>query len=112
MSPLVVNDQALVPSPAYHRAQARLGPALHINTLTLVSVLHRLPPAHLLLEWAMLLYQIRPRVIRWDAAYWRLHLITWIHAILQAVAVIPWNPKRQKNRSCLPPTWTITITRP
>jgi len=22
-----------------------------------------------------------------------------------AVAVIPWNPKRQKNRSCLPPTW-------
>jgi hypothetical protein len=22
------------------------------------------------------------------------------------VAVIPWNPKRQKNRSCLPPTWT------
>ena len=24
----------------------------------------------------------------------------------RAVAVIPWNPKRQKNRSCLPPTWT------
>src|SRR5260370_42155705 len=23
----------------------------------------------------------------------------------RAVAVIPWNPKRQKNRSCLPPTW-------
>ncbi len=23
-----------------------------------------------------------------------------------AVAVIPWNSKRQKNRSCLPPTWT------
>lgn len=22
------------------------------------------------------------------------------------VAVIPWNPKRQRNRSCLPPTWT------
>ena len=22
------------------------------------------------------------------------------------MAVIPWNPKRQKNRSCLPPTWT------
>jgi hypothetical protein len=19
---------------------------------------------------------------------------------------VPWNPKRQKNRSCLPPTWT------
>jgi len=26
--------------------------------------------------------------------------------VLGAVAVIPWNPKRQKNRSCLPPTWT------
>jgi hypothetical protein len=24
----------------------------------------------------------------------------------RAVAVIPWNPKRQKNRFCLPPTWT------
>src|SRR5437899_6650791 len=35
-----------------------------------------------------------------------LQLITWIHATLRAVAVIPWNPKRQKNRSCLPPTWT------
>src|SRR2546422_1285974 len=30
----------------------------------------------------------------------------WIHSVLGAVAVIPWNPKRQKNRSCLPPTWT------
>ncbi len=20
--------------------------------------------------------------------------------------MIPWNPKRQKNRTCLPPTWT------
>jgi hypothetical protein len=30
----------------------------------------------------------------------------WIHRVLGAVAVIPWNPKRQKNRSCLPPTWT------
>jgi hypothetical protein len=26
--------------------------------------------------------------------------------VLGAVAVIPWNAKRQKNRSCLPPTWT------
>jgi transposase len=28
------------------------------------------------------------------------------HATLRATAVIPWNPKRQKNRSCLPSTWT------
>jgi len=26
--------------------------------------------------------------------------------MLGAVAIIPWNPKRRKNRSCLPPTWT------
>jgi hypothetical protein len=31
-----------VPPPAYHRAQARLGPALHNDTLTLVSTLHLL----------------------------------------------------------------------
>src|SRR5437660_8589065 len=30
----------------------------------------------------------------------------FLHASLGAVAVVPWNPKRQKNRSCLPPTWT------
>ena len=48
----------------------------------------------------------RPRIIRLDAAYWGLRLTAWIHATLHAVAVIPWNPKRQKNRSCLPPTWT------
>ncbi len=58
------------------------------------------------MAWAVCLYQIRPRVIRLDAAYWGLRLIAWIHAILGAVAVIPWNPKNQKNRSCLPPTWT------
>ncbi len=54
----------------------------------------------------MRLYLIRPRIIRLDAAYWSLRLIAWIHSTLHAVAVIPWNPKQQKNRSCLPPTWT------
>ena len=54
----------------------------------------------------MRLYQIHPRFIRLDAAYWGLRLIAWIHVTLGAVAVIPWNPKRQKNRFCLPPTWT------
>src|SRR5262249_15307302 len=29
-----------------------------------------------------------------------------IHSTLGAVAVVPWNPKRQKNRRRLPPTWT------
>ncbi len=67
---------------------------------------HDAPFARPLLTWAVRLYQIHPRFIRLDAAYWGLRLIAWIHATLGAVAVIPWNPKRQKNRSCLPPTWT------
>lgn len=56
--------------------------------------------------WAVRLYGVRPRVIRLDAASGGLRLIHWIHTTLGAVAVIPWNPKRQKNRTCLPPTWT------
>src|SRR2546425_1600572 len=67
---------------------------------------HDAPFAKLLLAGSVRLYQIHPRVVRLDAAYWGLHLIAWIHAVLGAVAVIPWNPKRQKNRTCLPPTWT------
>ena len=40
MMPIVVTEQAPVPPPAYRRAQARLGPALHIDALTLVRTLH------------------------------------------------------------------------
>jgi Transposase DDE domain len=67
---------------------------------------HDAPFARPLLEWAVRLYHIHPRIIRLDAGYWGLRLIAWIHAALGAVAILPWNPKRQKNRSCLPPTWT------
>ncbi len=67
---------------------------------------HDAPFAKRVLTWAMCLYQIRPRVVRLDAAYWGLGLIAWIHGVLGAVAVVPWNPKNQKNRFCLPPTWT------
>jgi transposase len=67
---------------------------------------HDAPFAKRLLEGAVRLYQIRPRVVQMSAAYWGLRLIAWIHAVLGAIAVIPWNPKNQKNRSCLPPTWT------
>lgn len=42
MTPALVNEAAPVPPPAYHRAQARLGPALHIDALTLVNTLHLL----------------------------------------------------------------------
>ena len=52
------------------------------------------------------LYGRCPRVVRLDAGYWGPALITWIHTALGAVAVVPWNPKRTKERSCLPPTWT------
>jgi transposase len=67
---------------------------------------HDAPFARPLLTWAIRLYGLHPCVIRLDAGYWGLHLIAWIHTTLGAVAVIPWNSKRQKNRSCLPPTWT------
>src|SRR5260370_13101184 len=42
MMPTVVAEQAPVPPPAYHRAQARLSRALHIDALTLVTTLHLL----------------------------------------------------------------------
>ena len=67
---------------------------------------HDAPFARPLLELAVRLFAVRPRVVRLDAGYWGLRLITWIHTVLGAQAVVPWNPKRQRNRSCLPPTWT------
>ena len=42
MMPTMVTEQAPVPPPAYHRVQGRLGPALHLDALTLVRTLHLL----------------------------------------------------------------------
>ena len=67
---------------------------------------HDAPFAQPLLALAVRLYGLRVRVVRRDAAYWGPALIAWIHTTLHATAVIPWNPKRTKDRSCLPPTWT------
>jgi transposase len=67
---------------------------------------HDAPFAKPLLGGTTRLYQRRPRLVRLDAAYWGLALIAWIHTSLGAVAVIPWNPKRTKDRAGLPPTWT------
>ena len=39
---LALADQTPVAPPSYQRAQARLGPALHMNALTLVTTLHLL----------------------------------------------------------------------
>jgi transposase len=82
------------------------GSGLPLFFLLSPANVHDAPFARPLLAWAVHLYAIHPRFIRLDAAYWGLKLIAWIHTTLGAVAVIPWNPKRQKNRSCLPPTWT------
>lgn len=82
------------------------GSGLPVHFLLFPANCHDAPFARPLFELAARLYRIRPRIIRLDAAYWGLQLIHWIHATLGAIAVVPWNPKRQKNRSCLPPTWT------
>src|SRR5881227_3187294 len=42
MMPVALVEQTPVAPPSYHRAQARQGPALHINALTLVRTLHLL----------------------------------------------------------------------
>src|SRR5207249_7020782 len=52
MMPLMLHEQAPVPPPAYHRVQARLGPALHIDALTLVTTLHLLTLCHLAVRLA------------------------------------------------------------
>src|SRR5260370_18920521 len=100
-------DAAVGHAPAHHprpflrgyRVHTLLcrGSGLPIFFLLSPANVHDAPFAQPLLAWAVRLYQIRPRIIRLDAAYWGLRLIAWIHAVLGAVAVIPWNPKRQQN---------------
>jgi hypothetical protein len=67
---------------------------------------HDAPFARLLLELAQRWLHLRPRWVRLDAGYWGLQLIRWIHTVLRAIVVMPWNPKRQKRRDGVPPTWT------
>src|SRR5258708_5964185 len=109
-------DAAIGHAPAHHPRPLLLGYRVHTllcrgTGLPLLFCLstakvHDAPFARPLLELAVRLLPIRPRVIRLDAAYWGLKLIAWIHTTLGAVAVIPWNPKRQQRRNGLPPTWT------
>jgi Transposase DDE domain len=91
-------------SPAY-AAVLRHRPAPALPVLSPANV-HDAPFGRSLLELVVRLLHLRPRVIRLDAAYWGLKLIAWMHTALGAIAVIPWNPKRQKRRDGLPPTWT------
>lgn len=52
MMSLALEDQTPVAPPSYQRAQARLGCALHINALTLVTTLHLLALCHLAVRLA------------------------------------------------------------
>ena len=109
-------DAATGHAPAHHptgflrgfRAHTLLcrGSGLPLFFIVAPANAHDAPFAQVLLTWAMHLYTLRPRCVRLDAAYWGLALIRWIHTILGAVAIIPWNPKRTRNRTCQPPTWT------
>src|SRR5258706_571299 len=109
-------DAAVGHAPAHHPRALLLGYRVHtllcrgtglplLFRLSTAKV-HDAPFARPLLELAVRLLCIRPRVIRLDAGYWGLKLIAWIHTVLGAQAVIPWNPKRQRRRDGLPPTWT------
>jgi transposase len=109
-------DAAFGHAPAHHPRPLLRGYRLHtllcrgtgLPVLFLLSPAnaHDAPFARPLLEHAVRLFQICPRRIRLDAGYWGLKLIMWIHTVLGAIAVIPWNAKRQKRRDGLPPTWT------
>src|SRR5262245_36265730 len=111
-------DAAVGHAPAHHPRPLLLGYRVHtllcrgtglplLFRLSTAKV-HDAPFARPLLELAIRLFRLRPRVVRLDAGYWGLKLIAWIHIVLGAHAVIPWNPKRQKQRDGLPPTWTAT----
>src|SRR5438067_2881034 len=52
MMPLALEPQAPVAPPSYQRAQAKQGPALHINALTLVTRLHLLDLCRLAVQLA------------------------------------------------------------
>jgi transposase len=109
-------DAAVGHAPAHHSRPLLRGYRLHTLLCrgTGLPFLFRLSPANVhdapfarpLLELAVRLFALRQWVVRLDAGYWGLTLIAWIHTALGAQAVIPWNPKRQKRRDGLPPTWT------
>ena len=96
-------DAAYGHAPAHHpRPQLRgfrvytlicRGSGLPLQFLVSPANIHDSPFARPLLELAVSLYHIRPRIIRLDAAYWGLRLIRWIHETLGAVAVIRLPPQ-------------------
>ena len=109
-------DAAFGHAPAHHPRPLLRGYRLHTllcrgSGLPLLFLLspanvHDAPFARPLLELAVRFLALRPRIVRLDAGYWGLKLIAWIHVTLRARAVVPWNPKRQKRRDGVSPTWT------
>jgi transposase len=109
-------DAAVGHAPAHHPRPLLRGYRVHtlLCRATGLPLLFHLSPANVhdapfarpLLALALRLYRLQPHVVRLDAGYWGLRLIAWIYTMLGAAVVMPWNPKRQRNRSCLPPTWT------
>lgn len=93
--PLIAHAPAQHPRPLLrgYRVHTLIcrGSGLPLFFLLSPANFHDAPFAQPLLAWAVHLYQIRPRFIRLDAAYWGLRLIAWIHATLGEVWVIPWN---------------------
>ncbi len=110
-------DAALGHAPAHHprpllrgyRVHTLLcrGSGLPVHFLVWLANAHDAPFARPLLELALRLYQLRLCIIRLDAGHWGLQLIHWIHATDGGLLPsCPGTGTRQKNRSCLPPTWT------
>jgi len=52
MVPTPCGSKAPVPPPAYHRAQEKVGPALHLDALTLITRLHLLAVCRLAVRLA------------------------------------------------------------
>ncbi len=87
-------DAAVGHAPTHHPRPLLRGYRVHtllcrgsgrpLHFLVSPANVHDAPFARPILESAMHLYQIRPRVIRLDAGYWGLRLIAWIHACLES----------------------------
>ena len=116
MMPTVVNEQAPIPPPSYHRrevqAQAQRARALHINALTLIETLHLLALCRLAVQLVHRRWRSPPDLSRRVVAADRLAqnplatLPTWdVHEWLQswpALAVACGLPLDAAGNPCIP----------
>jgi hypothetical protein len=82
------------------------GSGLPVFFLLSPAKIHDAPFAQPLLQGAVRLYHLHPRVIRLDAGYWG--SVSSVGSILfwGLSPLCPGSAIRLKNRFCLPPTWT------